>query len=74
MAGVRNLEGTEPPFFNRVVQYHNIPETALPRLRQMVEEQGMTLLREINDSQASKRHSFLVGLYCYHEPSMGNDD
>jgi len=81
MAGVRNLEGIDPPFFDRVVQYHNIPESALPRLRQMVEEQGMALLREINraareanDSQASRRQSFLVGLYCYHEPSMDRDD
>ncbi len=81
MAGVRNLEGAEPPYFDRVVQYHNIPESALPRLRELVEAQGMALLREINlaareanDPQTSDRHAFLVGLYCYYEPAADEDE
>lgn len=76
MAGVLNLEGIQPPFFDRVVQYRRIPATALPRLRAMVDEQGMVLLREINrvasqvnDPEAEDGQSLMVGLYFYNEPT-----
>ena len=74
MAGVCNLEGRQPPFFDRVVQYHSIPASELPRLRRMLYEHGMALLTEINkaakkinDPAADERHSLMVGLYFYNE-------
>jgi hypothetical protein len=74
MAGVRNLEGTQPPFFDRLVQYHSIPASELPRLRAMVDGQGMALLkainkvaRQVNDPQQPDRRSVVIGLYCFDE-------
>ncbi len=76
MAGVRNLEGQEPPYFDRVVQYHSIPPEALPAIRDLLEEQGMALLKEINrqasaakDPEAPDRRLLAVGLYYYDEPA-----
>ncbi len=75
MAGISNLEGVQPPFFDRVVQYHNIPASELPRLRALVDRQGMVLLQEINraakranDPDADQCQSLMVGLYFYNEP------
>lgn len=74
MAGVRNLEGAEPPYFDRLVQYHSIPAAELPRLKALVDGQGMDLLKTINrtakrlnDPEDPDRRSVVVGLYCYSE-------
>ena len=80
MAGVSNLEGVQPPFFDRVVQYHSIPASELPRLRALLEEQGTALLTElnrlasqVNDPDSAERQSLVVGLYFYSEAAAPDD-
>ncbi|RMG34116.1 MAG: hypothetical protein D6720_10125 [Gammaproteobacteria bacterium] len=81
MAGVRNLEGHQPSYFDRVVQYHSIPPEALPAIRAILEDDGMTLLKKINrrasaakDSSAGEPRFLAVGLYYYDEPASDEEN
>ncbi len=81
MAAVRNLEGHQPPFFDRVVQYRRIPAAALPEIRALLESQGMELLKAINrraseaaDDEAADAHFLAVGLYYYDEPARDHEE
>lgn len=81
MAAVKNIEGVSPPFFERIVEYDTIPASAIPRLRQQLNEEGMALLQKVNRSakRASRSsgdqpHHFTVGIYFYNEPNEQNDD
>ena len=76
MAGVQNLEGVRPPYFDRVVKYHSIPASALPALQELLEEKGMAFLKEANlrakrrsREDAEDPHQVAIGLYFYHEPA-----
>lgn len=76
MAGVQNLEGVSPAFFDRVVQYQSLPASAIPLLQELLEHQGMALLQDINvKARQNKRkdadnpRSIAIGLFFYHEPS-----
>lgn len=76
LAGVSNLEEVKPRYFDRVVQYRRIPADAVPKLRALLDDEGMSLLKKINaQTKRSKREesnddqSFVVGLYFYHEPA-----
>ena len=45
----RNIYQTDkPPFFQRKVYYDNLPEEAVPEIRQLVEQRGQELLEQIN--------------------------
>lgn len=76
LAGVRNLEGVKPPYFDRVVQYRRVPADTLPKLRELLDDKGMALLKEINtkakqstQTETDEEESFVIGLYFYHEPA-----
>ncbi|MBD3608945.1 MAG: hypothetical protein HUJ30_00170 [Gammaproteobacteria bacterium] len=67
------------PFYQRKVYYDNLPEEALPRLKQMAAEQGQALLEEANkylatqdrdmnpDNQGSGRKRAGIAVYYFEE-------
>lgn len=81
MASVKNLEGQQPPYFDRVVQYQALPYDAVPQLQALLEDQGMALLKKANtlareerdrdqpDPPPIDKHKIAIGLYFYHEPA-----
>ena len=71
-------KGTDP-FFQRKVSYDNVPEEALPELRELSAEQGQQLLEKLNKSfykqdrdvnpsvKGSGRYQVGVGIYYFEE-------
>ena len=74
-ASVHNVLGDMPPYFERSVHYDGLSELDIAALQQMINKNGMKVLREVNktaevlssrhaDNQGKQRMTF--GIYFYH--------
>lgn len=76
-AAAHNLAGAQPPCFERGVYYNNLNPESLARLRALVDQDAMALLKKINRKarELQKRdsggpqahHRFNLGVYFYTE-------
>jgi len=76
-AAAHNLSSDKPPHFERSVYYNNLRPASVAKLRAIVDDDAMTLLKRINrkarelqthdsgDAQANER--FTLGVYFYTE-------
>lgn len=79
-AASKNLLNHSPAFFERCVYYDGLSEESITELKSLVSNQGMTMLKKINERAAQlksqdivdaknkeKTQRINIGLYLYHE-------
>jgi hypothetical protein len=78
-------EGDHDAYFQRKVAYDNLPEEAIPRLRELTGERGQKLLEELDrylsqhdrdinpESQGTGRKSAGVGIFYFEDDFSGDD-
>lgn len=80
-AASENLFNDTPAFFERCVYYDDLSDESIAELQAMVEENGMSLLKQLNDraselkqldkqkeaDQPSSMQRINIGLYLYHQ-------
>ena len=76
-AGVHNLLGEKPAFFDRCVYYNNLTPDAVEKLKAQINDEAMVLLKSINrkarelqkrdSGKADANERFSLGVYFYRE-------
>jgi hypothetical protein len=79
-AGVHNLAGEQPPFFDRSVYYDELSETSVQELAEMADTLGMNALIKLNEralalqtadtstSTAKSKHRMNFGIFNFNTP------
>jgi hypothetical protein len=77
-ASIHNLLDETPACFDRSVYYNNLSEESVAKLRALLDEEGMALLKKVNRkarelqrrdaTRQAARYRFNLGIYLYSEP------